>query len=73
MVPNVVKSREGWELYIVTEGVRYVIVNGFVCNSLRSCNTKKALQKEKIYQHVYIVHDLFYTCLDTALLCLFDV
>jgi hypothetical protein len=21
MVPNVVKSREGWELYIVTDGV----------------------------------------------------
>jgi hypothetical protein len=23
MVPNVVKSREGWELYIVTDGVMF--------------------------------------------------
>jgi hypothetical protein len=33
----------------------------------------KRLYKKKKYQHMYIVHDLFYTCLDTALLWLFDV
>jgi hypothetical protein len=28
MVPNVVKSREGWELYIVTDGVMVGILVG---------------------------------------------
>jgi hypothetical protein len=28
MVPNVVKSREGWELYIVTDGVMVGILLG---------------------------------------------
>jgi hypothetical protein len=28
MVPNVVKSREGWELYIVTDGVMAGILLG---------------------------------------------
>jgi hypothetical protein len=27
MVPNVVKSREGWELYIVTDGVMVGIIS----------------------------------------------
>jgi hypothetical protein len=31
MVPNVVKSREGWELYIVTDGV---MIGMFILNSL---------------------------------------
>jgi hypothetical protein len=28
MVPNVVKSREGWELYILTDGVMVGILLG---------------------------------------------
>jgi hypothetical protein len=36
MVPNVMKSIEGWELYIVTDGVIVGILlgEGFQCESL---------------------------------------
>jgi hypothetical protein len=27
MVPNVVKSRDGWELYIVTDGIMFGIIS----------------------------------------------
>jgi hypothetical protein len=43
MVPNVVKSREGWELYIVTDGVMvgilrelYIVTDGVMVGILIS-------------------------------------